>query len=119
MPNRMEAMNLTEVAFSYGGMNTVLNNINAHVPYGRIYSLLGPSGAGKTTLLRLILGRIKPTAGTISVLGGEHGTNNRVIGYMPQDTALCMSFTVGETLQYFSNIYRLSQRKAAERKAEL
>ncbi len=81
----MSAISLSNVAFSYSG-TPVLNNINAVIPYGRIYSLLGPSGAGKTTLLRLVLGRIRPTAGRITVLGDEPGKNNRIIGYMPQDT---------------------------------
>ncbi|XP_017488688.1 PREDICTED: ABC transporter G family member 20-like, partial [Rhagoletis zephyria] len=75
----MSAISLSNVAFSYSG-TPVLNNINAVIPYGRIYSLLGPSGAGKTTLLRLVLGRIRPTAGRITVLGDEPGKNNRIIG---------------------------------------
>lgn len=110
----MSAITISNVSFSYSG-NSVLTNINADIPYGKIYSLLGPSGAGKTTLLRLVLGRIKPSSGMISVLGNEPGENNRAIGYMPQDTALCMSFTVEQTLQYFSNIYKLSDKKFQER----
>lgn len=42
----MSAISLSNVAFSYSG-TPVLNNINANIPYGQIYSLLGPSGAGK------------------------------------------------------------------------
>lgn len=110
----MSAISLVNVAFSYSDQQ-VLKDINADIPYGKIYSLLGPSGAGKTTLLRLVLGRIKPTAGSIEVLGQPAGLNNRLIGYMPQDTALCMSFSVGQTLQYFAHIYRLSARKFKER----
>ena len=110
----MSAISLVNVEFSYSNQQ-VLNHINANIPYGKIYSLLGPSGAGKTTLLRLVLGRIKPTAGRINVLGQDPGLNNRLIGYMPQDTALCMSFSVEQTLKYFANIYRLSARKFKKR----
>jgi len=41
---------------------------------GHIYGLLGPSGCGKTTLLRLVIGRLKPDAGEIDVLGYQPGT---------------------------------------------
>lgn len=105
----MSAILINNVSFNYSG-NQVLTDINADIPYGKIYCLLGPSGAGKTTLLRLILGRIKPCNGSIKVMGKEPGKNNRSIGYMPQDTALCMTFTVEQTLQYFANIYRLSSK---------
>ncbi|KAJ6216304.1 hypothetical protein RDWZM_007461 [Blomia tropicalis] len=105
----MSAISINNVSFNYSG-NQVLTDINADIPYGKIYCLLGPSGAGKTTLLRLILGRIKPCNGSIKVMGKEPGKNNRSIGYMPQDTALCMTFTVEQTLQYFANIYRLSSK---------
>lgn len=110
----MSAITVSNVDFGYHNA-PILKNINAHISYGKIYSLLGPSGAGKTTLLRLILGRIKPTKGEITVLGGRPGVNNRLIGYMPQDTALCMSFTVGQTLQYFGNIYQLSAQEFKQR----
>jgi len=110
----MSAVSLANVAFSYSG-HQVLKEVSCDIPYGKIYSLLGPSGAGKTTLLRLVLRRIKPSFGSIKVLGEEPGKNNRVIGYMPQDTALCMSFSVGQTLQYFAHIYRLSDKKFKER----
>lgn len=108
------AIELSNVKFYYSN-KLILNDINLNVPYGKIYSLLGPSGAGKTTLLRVILGRIKYSSGLIKVLGGKPGENNRIIGYMPQDQALCKTFTVGQTLQYFANIYKLSQNEFLQR----
>ncbi|OTF75435.1 ABC transporter sub-family A-like protein, partial [Euroglyphus maynei] len=115
----MAAVQLSNVNFFYTKQRPILDNINLQVPYGKIYSLLGPSGAGKTTLLRLILGRIRPNSGEIRVLGGEPGQNNRVIGYMPQDQALCRTFTVGQTLQYFANLYRLTGQEFRSRKQNL
>lgn len=111
----MAAIRVQDVDFGFSAGQPVLKSINANIAYGRIYSLLGPSGAGKTTLLRLILGRIKPSTGNIEVLGDRAGRNNRLIGYMPQDTALCMTFTVQQTFQYFANIYKLSRSEFKER----
>jgi len=104
--NKMSAISITDVSFGYKAQS-VLSHIYARIPERKIYGLLGPSGAGKTTVLRLILGRIKPQNGSISVLGDEPGVNNRLIGYMPQDTALCLTFTIQQTLIYFANIYRM------------
>ena len=40
---------------------------------GEVYGFLGPNGAGKTTTLRMLLGLIRPTSGTVSVLGQPAG----------------------------------------------
>ncbi|KAF7488872.1 ABC transporter G family member 20 [Sarcoptes scabiei] len=114
----MNAVEISNVKFCYS-QKVILDDINVKVPYGKIYSLLGPSGAGKTTLLRLILGRIKPSSGVITVLQDKPGVKNRLIGYMPQDQALCKTFTVRETLRYFANIFRLSSYEFKSRVREL
>lgn len=81
------------------------------VPKCSIYALLGPSGSGKTTLLRLMLGRLRPDSGTISIFDNfKAGHFNRIIGYMPQTTALSLEFTIGETIDYFANLYQLCQK---------
>lgn len=105
------AVEISDVAFKYNKTN-VLQNIYATVPRGQIYALLGPSGSGKTTLLRLILGRIKPSVGSIIVFG-NHGAGhyNRIIGYMPQSQALCAEMTIGETMDYFASLYQLGKSK--------
>jgi len=110
----MSAISVNNVSFKYN-TQSVLANIYARIPEKKIYGLLGPSGAGKTTLLKLILGRVKVQSGTISVLGGNAGVNNSLIGYMPQDCALCLQLTVNQTLLYFANIYHLSSNKFKER----
>lgn len=51
------------------GKHIAVNNLNLTVEPGSIYGLLGPNGAGKSTTIRMVLSLIKPTAGTISILG--------------------------------------------------
>lgn len=105
------AVEVADVSFKYHKTN-VLQNIYASVPKGQIYALLGPSGSGKTTLLRLILGRIKPSSGSITVFGSNKlGHFNRIIGYMPQSQALCPEMTILETMNYFASLYQLEQTK--------
>ena len=38
---------------------------------GEVVSLLGPNGAGKTTIIRTLMGYLRPSAGSVAVLGGE------------------------------------------------
>jgi ABC-2 type transport system ATP-binding protein len=46
-----------------------LRDCTLTIPEGRVVGLVGPNGAGKTTLLRLATGMLRPTRGTITVLG--------------------------------------------------
>jgi zinc/manganese transport system ATP-binding protein len=47
---------------------------------GQLYGIIGPNGTGKTTLLRVILGQIRPSAGSVSVLGHPPRRGNALIG---------------------------------------
>ncbi len=69
------------------GNSRVLENISMEVFPGDMVGIIGPNGAGKTTLLRLLLGLIRPTAGTVLVFGTRPeklGKTMDEVGYMPQ-----------------------------------
>jgi ABC-2 type transport system ATP-binding protein len=55
------------------GARTVVDAVSLTVRRGEIYGFLGPNGAGKTTTLRMLLGLVRPTAGSAQVLGGPPG----------------------------------------------
>lgn len=52
---------------------TAVSELNLNVRRGEVYGFLGPNGAGKTTTLRMLLGLIRPTSGTATVLGESSG----------------------------------------------
>lgn len=60
------------------GAQTLLHNVGVSVQAGEIVTIIGPNGAGKTTLLRILLGLVKPDAGTVRRRDGLR------IGYLPQ-----------------------------------
>jgi ABC-2 type transport system ATP-binding protein len=55
------------------GQRTAVDAVNLTVRRGEIYGFLGPNGAGKTTTLRMLLGLVRPTSGSASVLGAAPG----------------------------------------------
>ena len=53
-------------------------HLDLDVPEGSVYGFLGPNGAGKSTTLKMILGLVRPTAGSIRVLGKNMDSKNRL-----------------------------------------
>jgi ABC-2 type transport system ATP-binding protein len=52
----------------FGGV-AVVDEVDLEVPRGSVFGFLGPNGSGKTTTIRMLLGLIRPSAGTVEVLG--------------------------------------------------
>ena len=73
----------SDLAVAYG-RRTVWSGADFSVAPGEFVAVLGPNGAGKTTLLRVLLGLLRPSSGTVSVLGRPPRRGNPAIGYVPQ-----------------------------------
>jgi ABC-2 type transport system ATP-binding protein len=75
----------------YGAVSA-LEHLNLAVPQGSIYGFLGPNGAGKTTTIRLLMGFVRPTAGSASIFGHETWRDGvaarRHLGYLVPPDAL-------------------------------
>jgi ABC-2 type transport system ATP-binding protein len=88
-----------------------VDGIDITVASGEIYALLGLNGAGKTTTIRMLLGMIKPTGGTVSVLGRPlQGSDPSVwadVGYLVETPAAYPELTVRENLHLAARLRRL------------
>ncbi|MGA2911695.1 MAG: ABC transporter ATP-binding protein [Candidatus Levyibacteriota bacterium] len=80
-------ISVKDLTISLGGRK-ILENVSFNVAKGEFVAILGPNGAGKTTILKLLLGIIKPTTGTITVLSKTPTRGNSAIGYAPQHRVL-------------------------------
>lgn len=61
------------------GAKLSVDNLNLRVQQGSIFGFLGPNGAGKTTTIRMLLGLIRPTAGTIHIFNQELSKHRKAI----------------------------------------
>ncbi|CAN5450984.1 ABC transporter ATP-binding protein [soil metagenome] len=65
------AISIRDLKKSFDGREFVMNGVNLEIPKGKITVLIGYSGTGKSVLLKHILGLLKPTSGSISILGQD------------------------------------------------
>ena len=81
----------------YGSLVAV-DGLDLEVRTGECFGLLGPNGSGKSTTVKLILGLLKPTRGSLKVLGKEPRDvqTKRRIGYLPEDSYLYRYLTAEE-----------------------
>ena len=109
----VETRGLTKV---FGEIRAV-DDLSTAIPEGAI-GLVGPNGAGKTTLLRLLLGLVRPTAGTGSVLGHDIADGIPVrerIGYMPEHDCLIPEMTGIGLVSYMARVSGLDRNTAMSR----
>lgn len=83
------------------GKKLVLDNITGQFRAGRLTAIMGGSGAGKTTFLRALLGKVKPTSGSISVNSHYSVSDLRTqTGFVPQDDTMLNMLTVRQLLNH-------------------
>ena len=81
----MIAMRGAALAF---GDRTLWRGLDLDVAAGEFVAVLGPNGSGKTSLLRMLLGLLRPAAGTVTVGGRPPRRGSDLVGYVPQRQAV-------------------------------
>ena len=118
MVEAIKAENLTR---SYGG-NVVVDGVDLDVREGQILGFVGPNGAGKTTTWSMLTGVVRPTEGTVRLLGKPVDVNDtelkRQLGIVPDHSLLFESLTGEELLLAYARIYGLSREDASQRTDE-
>src|SRR4051795_8022030 len=91
------------------GAFRAVSGIDLAVPTGSLYGFLGPNGAGKSTTIKCLTGLLRPTAGTMSILGMDPLSDavavKRRIGVVPEDLALFDRLTAQETLTFVAQVH--------------
>ncbi|MCP4905673.1 MAG: ABC transporter ATP-binding protein [bacterium] len=96
----------------------VLHGVTFEVHDGEIFGFVGPNGAGKTTTLKILMGLIRPTEGSASILGCdvEESEFRRQIGFLPENPYFYPFLTAREILDFHA---RLSGVSASDRSARV
>ena len=116
------AVQTTGLTRNFGSFRAV-DGIDLAVPSGSFYGFLGPNGAGKSTTIKCLTGLLRPTAGTITILGTDPLTNSvsvkRRIGVVPEDLALFDRLTAEETLTFVAEVHGIDATTAKQRSSDL
>src|SRR5258706_11104492 len=111
-----------ELRRSFGELVAV-DGLSLLVERGQFYGFLGPNGAGKSTTIKMLTGMLRPSGGTIRILGHDLQTDTvevkRRIGVVPEGLALFERLTGTQLLNFVGRMYGLTADTAAERSAEL
>lgn len=87
----------------------VVDNLNLEIKRGEIFGLLGPNGAGKSTTMNMICSIVRPTAGSIELLGKDPQKQKKEvmhkIGYIPQELAIHGRLKAWENVELFTSLY--------------
>lgn len=90
------------------GRARALDGLDLRVGAGEVHGFLGPNGAGKSTTIRILLGMLRPTAGTARVFGRdawrEAADIHRRLAYVPGDVSLWPGLTGGEAIDVLTRL---------------
>ncbi|QDT76218.1 ABC transporter ATP-binding protein [Lacipirellula limnantheis] len=103
------AIDALEKSFGDYPTKRVLRGVNLSIPPGTVLGLLGQNGSGKSTLLKCSLGLLRPTAGSVTVLGDDSwnlsaGVKAR-LGYVPQEAVTYPWMRVRQVIAYTAAFY--------------
>lgn len=115
----LETKNLTK----FFGENCAVYELNLKVPRGVVYGLLGPNGAGKSTAISMLTGCLKPSYGSVTILGLDIIKDRTKImeklGYLPQKPAAYPHNTPVDFLVYMGRLSGMTRTYALDRTREL
>jgi ABC-2 type transport system ATP-binding protein len=118
-------LNFDDVHRFYGDFKA-LKGVSLRVKTGEIFGYLGPNGSGKTTSIKLLLGLIKPSSGSVSVLGEDSYADDdkamdtrKNIGSMLEFDGLYEQITGLQNLVFWAELYGLESQKAKSRAKQI
>jgi ABC-2 type transport system ATP-binding protein len=100
-----------------------VDHLDLIVKAGEFYTLLGPNGAGKTTTLRMVVGLLRPDAGSISVFGadalGDPVAAKQMIAWLSDEPMIYDKLTPFEYLEFVAGLWGIEAGLAEARAREL
>jgi ABC-2 type transport system ATP-binding protein len=100
-----------------------VDGLDLSIRRGEFYTLLGPNGAGKTTTLRMVVGLLRPDAGSIAILGidalAEPVAAKQVMAWISDEPMIYDKLTPFEYLEFVGGLWGIDAARAEPRAREL
>ncbi len=100
---------IEDLTQSYDGKRNAIDNLSLKIDQNQVFSFLGPNGSGKTTLINILCGLLKRNSGKVDVGGfdpeKEPNQIRKMVGLVPQETALYDYLTAKENLEFHARFY--------------
>jgi ABC-2 type transport system ATP-binding protein len=119
-PPALSIRNLRKV---YRRGNVAVDDLSLTIAEGDFFGFLGPNGAGKSTTIKCLTGLLRPSSGSMRILGldplAEPVAVKRRIGVVPEDLALFDRLTAAETLSFVAQVHGIDETTARGRANDL
>jgi ABC-2 type transport system ATP-binding protein len=111
----MNAIEITGLSKQFTGKKRhkveALKGLTLQIEQGEVFGFLGPNGAGKSTTIKCLMGLIKPTNGTATIMGEPIGSeaSRLQVGYLPENPAFYDYLTAEEYLQFVGRSFKMPE----------
>lgn len=105
------------------GKKVAVAGLDLEINAGELFALVGPNGAGKTSTLKMLVGLLKPTAGTITIGGIDLAAQPKqvkgLLSFVPDIPYVYEKLTPWELLRFVGKLYSLDAKRVEKRGTEL
>jgi ABC-2 type transport system ATP-binding protein len=94
-----------------------LRGVNLTIHEGEVFGFLGPNGAGKSTTIKILMGLIKSSQGSATILGTpvQNWTARRAVGYLPENPSFYDYLSADEYLRFTGSVYGMEPATMRDR----
>lgn len=98
-----------------------LKHLELTIAEGEVFGFLGPNGAGKSTTIKLVMGLLRPTSGTASIMGRDASSaeSRRCVGYLPENPAFYDYLSAEEYIAFVGSQFKMETSLLAQRSEEV
>lgn len=121
----MNAIEITGLSKQFTGKRMTkvdaLKGLDLEVAAGEVFGFLGPNGAGKSTTIKLVMGLLRPTAGSARIMGIEAGrSDSRLqVGFLPENPAFYDYLSAEEYIAFVGSQFRMEAALLARRSEDV